>query len=48
MLAMSKNSFVYILTNKDNTVLYIGVTSDLIKRVYEHKHSHADGFTKKI
>ncbi|ADA79091.1 GIY-YIG catalytic domain protein [Francisella tularensis] len=45
---MTKNGFMYILTNKDNTVLYIVVTSNLIKRMYEHKHSLADGFTKNI
>jgi putative endonuclease len=35
------------MTNKNKTVLYIGVTSDLQKRVYEHEHSLIDGFTKK-
>jgi putative endonuclease len=35
------------MTNKNKTVLYIGVTSDLQKRVYEHEHSQIDGFTKK-
>ncbi len=39
--------YVYILTNKLNTVLYAGVTNDLKKRVYEHKHKFIDGFTKK-
>ena len=40
--------YVYILTNKNHTVLYTGVTSDLVRRVYEHK-SHADpkSFTAK-
>jgi putative endonuclease len=35
------------MTNKANTVLYTGVTSNLIKRVYEHKEKFVDGFTKK-
>ncbi len=39
--------FVYILTNWDDSVLYIGVTSNLEKRLYEHRNHLADGFTKK-
>jgi putative endonuclease len=35
------------MTNSRNTVLYVGVTNNLIKRVYEHKAKLADGFTKK-
>jgi len=42
-----KSYWVYILTNKINTVLYIGITNNLIRRVYEHKHKLVDGFTKK-
>jgi len=39
--------FVYILASTRNGTLYVGVTSDLIKRVYEHKSDLADGFTKR-
>ena len=38
--------YVYILCNKKNGALYTGVTSNLIKRIYEHKNSMVDGFTK--
>ena len=44
---MPKHNYVYIMTNSKNTVLYVGVTSDLIKRVYEHKAKLADGFTSR-
>jgi putative endonuclease len=44
---MEKQYYVYILTNKSHSVLYTGVTSDLKKRVYQHKEKLADGFTKK-
>ncbi len=39
--------YVYILTNKTNRVLYVGVTGDLQKRVYEHKSKAAPGFTSR-
>jgi len=39
--------YVYILASKMNGTLYIGVTSDIIKRIYEHKSDFVDGFTKK-
>ncbi len=42
-----KAGFVYILTNKTNQVLYTGVTSDLNKRIYEHRKRLVEGFTKK-
>ena len=38
---------VYIMTNKPNGTLYVGVTSDLVGRVWQHKEHVADGFTKK-
>ena len=38
---------VYIMTNQRNGTLYIGVTSDLTKRVWQHKNEVVDGFTKK-
>lgn len=38
--------FVYILTNWDDSVMYIGVTSNLEQRLYEHRNGLADGFTK--
>ncbi len=40
-------SYVYILFNKRNGTLYTGVTSDLIKRIYEHKNKIFEGFTSK-
>ena len=42
-----KEFYVYILCNKRNGTLYTGVTSNLPKRIYEHKHNLVDGFTKK-
>jgi putative endonuclease len=39
--------YIYILTNKNNNVLYTGVTNNLIRRVHEHKNKLAEGFTKK-
>ena len=39
--------YVYILANWDDSVLYIGVTNNLQRRLYEHRNGLADGFTKK-
>jgi putative endonuclease len=44
---MDKRPCVYILASKKNGTLYIGVTSNLIKRVCEHKNQVVDGFSKK-
>jgi len=44
---MDKQFYVYILTNKYNTILYTGVTNNLKRRVYEHKNKLVEGFTKK-
>ena len=41
-----KTYYVYIMTSKSGT-LYTGITNDLMKRVYEHKHKMVEGFTKK-
>ena len=42
----SKQGYIYIITNKYNSVLYIGVTSNLPKRIWEHKNEVVEGFTK--
>ena len=39
--------YIYILASKKNGALYVGVTSDLIRRVFEHKSDFVEGFTKK-
>jgi putative endonuclease len=39
--------WLYIMTNRPNGVLYVGVTSDLARRVYEHREGLLDGFTKR-
>lgn len=44
---MNKQYFIYILTTEKNSVLYIGITNDLIRRIYEHKNELVKGFTQK-
>jgi putative endonuclease len=43
---MSRQYYVYILASKRNGTLYIGMTNDLVRRVWEHKTDAVDGFTK--
>jgi len=44
---MEKQGFVYIMANRRNGTIYIGATSDLPKRAWEHRNGVVDGFTKK-
>ena len=44
---MEKEFYVYILANKRNGTLYTGVTSNLIKRIWQHKNEFVEGFSKK-
>lgn len=44
---MEKTYYVYLLTNWNNKVMYVGVTSNLERRIYEHKNKLVEGFTKK-
>ena len=44
---MNKKYYVYIITNKFNTVYYTGITNNIIRRMNEHKNKLIDGFTRK-
>jgi len=44
---MDKQPAVYILASKRNGTLYIGMTSDLVKRIWQHKNNMVEGFTKR-
>src|SRR5579863_7014615 len=39
--------YIYILTNRPNGILYVGVTNDLVRRVFEHRSGFVEGFTKR-
>ncbi len=43
----NKQSYIYIITNKENGTLYTGVTSNLVRRIYEHKNKLIECFSKK-
>ncbi|MFC1687972.1 GIY-YIG nuclease family protein [Patescibacteria group bacterium] len=45
-MKQDKSYFAYIITNKYNTVLYIGMTNNLERRIYEHKNGVNEGFSK--
>ncbi len=44
---MDKCYYVYLLTNRNNAVMYVGVTNNLLRRIYEHKNKSIPGFTQK-
>ncbi len=44
---MAKQYYIYILTSNNHNVLYTGITSDLVRRIYEHKNKLCKGFTYK-
>ena len=44
---MAKQYYVYVLASRRRGTLYVGVTNDLVRRVYEHKDGSADGFTSR-
>jgi len=46
-MVFTKNYYVYLLTNWNNKVIYVGVANDLNRRIYEHKNKLISGFTKK-
>ena len=44
---MERGGWVYLITNEPNGVLYVGVTSNIARRAWEHRESVVDGFTKR-
>ncbi len=45
-MVIVKGGWVYFMTNRRNGVLYVGVTADLVRRVFDHREGRIDGFTK--
>mgnify|MGYP003298381746 CR=1 FL=1 len=41
------NYYVYLITNKSNSVFYIGITNNLVRRIYEHKGKFVEGFSRR-
>lgn len=46
-MAIEKSGWVYIVTNRPDGTLYVGVTSDLLRRAWEHREGVVEGFTKR-
>jgi putative endonuclease len=47
IVAVNKQFYLYILASKQNGTLYVGVTSNLVQRIHQHKNNQVDGFSKK-
>ena len=45
--SMEGTAWVYIITNRPNGILYVGVTNDIVRRVWEHREGFLEGFTKR-
>ena len=47
VINLMRSSYVYMVASKRNGTLYVGLTSDLVRRIWEHKNDVVDGFTKR-